>query len=112
MYLLRLASAPVIAAASFSPLAIHEARAQSAGSNDAEIALLKKQLRLMEQRLDALQRQSAANAKAVATANAKADAGAALANANAALPGKGPVRSADAAVLTMPGNRPTFCTAD
>src|SRR5262249_52377376 len=32
--------------------------------------------------------------------------------ANAAMPVKGPTLSPDAALLTMPGNRPTFCTAD
>ena len=38
-----------------------QAQAQSAGGNDAEIALLKQQLRLMEQKLDKLQKQTAAN---------------------------------------------------
>src|SRR4051812_46387840 len=89
-------------------LATSQARAQSSGA-DAEIALLKQQLRLMEQKLDRLQKQTAANT--TAAANAKADAKAAVANANAAIPVKAAVAPSDA-VLTMPGNRPTFCTAD
>ncbi len=91
-------------------LATSPARAQSAGA-DAEIAALKQQLRLMEQKLDKLQKQTAANTMAAANANAKADARIATANANAAHAAKAPVAASDA-VLTMPGNRPTFCTAD
>jgi phosphate-selective porin OprO/OprP len=53
-------------------LTTSQARAQSAGA-DAEIAALKQQLRLMEQKLDKLQKQTAANTAAAATANAKAD---------------------------------------
>ena len=89
-------------------LATSQARAQSSGA-DAEIALLKQQLRLMEQKIDRLQKQTAANT--TAAANAKADAKAAVANANAAIPVKAVVAPSDA-VLTMPGNRPTFCTTD
>ena len=89
-------------------LATSQARAQSSGA-EAEIALLKQQLRLMEQKIDRLQKQTAANT--TAAANAKADAKAAVANANAAIPVKAAVAPSDA-VLTMPGNRPTFCTAD
>jgi phosphate-selective porin OprO/OprP len=107
----QLASAAIIAAISFSTVAIREAQAQSAGSNDAEIAALKQQLRLMEQKLDTLQKQTAANAKAAANANAKADAKASVANVNAAYPVKGAVAPSDV-VVTMPGNRPTICTAD
>jgi phosphate-selective porin OprO/OprP len=88
-----------------------QAHAQSAGGNDAEIALLKQQLRLMEQKLDNLQKQTAANTTAAAKANAKADAKVTVANANAAYPVKGPVAPSDA-VVSMPGNRPTICTAD
>jgi phosphate-selective porin OprO and OprP len=61
-----------------------QAHAQSTGGNDAEIALLKQQLRLMEQKLDNLQKQTAANTAAAAKANAKADAKVTVANANAA----------------------------
>lgn len=88
-----------------------QAHAQSTGSNDAEIALLKQQLRLMEQKLDKLQKQTAANTAAAAKASAKADAKVTVANANAAYPVKGPAAPSDA-VVTMPNNRPTICTAD
>jgi SpoVK/Ycf46/Vps4 family AAA+-type ATPase len=67
----RLASSAIIAATFFSTLTFGEARAQSAASNDAEIAALKQQLHLIEQKLEALQKQTAANAKAAANANAK-----------------------------------------
>ena len=70
---------------------------------DSEIALLQQQLRLMEQKLDKLQSQTAANTAAAAKANAKAEDAkastkATVANANAAIPVKGrdrrrPVRS-------------------
>ena len=46
-------------------LTTSQARAQSAGA-DAEIAALKQQLRLMEQKLDKLQKQTAANTAATA----------------------------------------------
>jgi phosphate-selective porin OprO/OprP len=88
-----------------------QAHAQSAGGNDAEITALKQQLRLMEQKLDKLQRQTTANTTAAANANAKADAKVNVANANAAYPVKGPVASSGV-VVTMPNNRPTICTAD
>ncbi len=94
------------------------AEAQSASGPDAEIALLKQQLRLMEQKLDKLQKQTAANTAAAANANAKVDARAKadvktvnLASANAAYPVKGPVATSGV-VVTMPNNRPTICTAD
>src|SRR4051794_3738849 len=106
-----MSQARLVSAAAISligTLATSQARAQSSGA-DAEIALLKQQLRLMEQKLDRLQKQTAANT--TAAANAKADAKAAVANANAAIPVKAAVAPSDA-VLTMPGNRPTFCTAD
>jgi phosphate-selective porin OprO/OprP len=92
-------------------LAAMPAHAQSAGaSSDAEIALLKQQLRLMEQKIDKLQKQSAANSAAVATTNAKVDAK--VVNANAAYPVKGAPITVAGAVVTMPNNRPTICTAD
>jgi phosphate-selective porin OprO/OprP len=96
------------------------ARAESAGGNDTEIALLKQQLRVLEQKLDRLQKQTTANAEAAADANAKAaranakaaDAKAtSIANVNAAIPVKGPV-GPSGVVVTMPNNRPTICTAD
>jgi phosphate-selective porin OprO/OprP len=93
------------------------AEAQSASGPDAEIALLKQQLKLMEQKLDKLQKQTSANTTAAANANAKAEAVAKaaprLANvtgANAAYPVK-QVAVADA-VVHMPNNRPTICTVD
>jgi len=94
------------------------AEAQSAGGPDAEIALLKQQLKLMEQKLDKLQKQTAANTTAAANANAKAEAVAKseprlvnVASANAAYPVKGPLPAPDA-VVHMPDNRPTICTVD
>ena len=94
-----------------------QANAQSAGSNDSEIAMLRQQLRLMEQKLDKLQRQTAANTAAAANASAKADDAKAsatvrVANANAAYPVKGAVAPPPEATVKMPGNRPTICTAD
>ena len=92
-----------------------QAHAQSAGGNDTEIALLKQQLRLMEQKLEKLEKQTAANTSAAAKANAKADAKAdpkvTVASANAAYPVKGTIAPSDV-VVTMPNNRPTICTAD
>jgi phosphate-selective porin OprO/OprP len=97
------------AAGLIGALVASQANAQS--SNDAEIAALKQQLRLMEQKLDKLQRQTTANT--AAAANAKAEAKVAVANANAAYPTKGPVAPPpNAAVVTMPNNRPTICTED
>jgi phosphate-selective porin OprO and OprP len=89
-------------------LVTSQARAQSSGA-DAEIAALKQQLRLMEQKLDKLQKQTSANT--AAAADAKANAKIAVANANATIPVKGPVAPPEA-IVTMPGNRPTICTAD
>jgi phosphate-selective porin OprO and OprP len=106
-----MSQAKLVSAAAVSliaALSTSEARAQSAGS-DAEIAALKQQLRLMEQKLDKLQKQTTANTAAAANANAKVDAR--VASANAAYPVKGPIAPAEA-VFTMPNNRPTFCTAD
>src|SRR6185437_14279145 len=86
------------------------AQAQSAGNQDAEIALLKQQLRLMEQKLDKLEKQTAVNTTAAAKANAKVDAGISarkaakpvdVADANAAYPLKGPV-APFGAVVSMP----------
>ena len=58
------------AAGLIGALVASQANAQS--SNDAEIAALKQQLRLMEQKLDKLQRQTSANTAAAAKADAKA----------------------------------------
>ncbi len=118
-------TAALCAGALTASLAASPAAAQSA-SNDAEIALLKQQLHLLEQKLDRLEKQSAANAKAAATAKAEAktaQAKTAVATANAAVPANPaiptkadiPVKATVApsdAVVTMPNNRPTICTAD
>src|SRR5215471_17280168 len=93
-----------------SALAASNANAQSAGNSDQEIALLKQQLHLLEQKLDKLQKQTA-NSKAEAKAEARSEARAAVANAQAAVPVKGPV-APSGVVVTMPNNRPTICTAD
>jgi phosphate-selective porin OprO/OprP len=95
----------------FVVAAAGQAHAQSVGNNDAEIAALKQQLRLMEQKLDKLQKQTTASAAAAANANAKADARISAANASGAYPVKGPIAPADV-VVKMPNNRPTICTAD
>jgi phosphate-selective porin OprO and OprP len=95
-----------------SALTASQAQAQSAGGQDNEVALLKAQLKQMEQKLDQLQKQTTANTASAAKANAKVDAKvASLGNLNTAYPVKGPVAKY-AAVVTMPNNRPTICTAD
>lgn len=100
-----------------SVLAASQVHAQSAGNSEQEIALLKQQLHMLEQKLDKLQKQTAANTaaaahtKAEARAEARSEAQAAVANANAALPVKGPAASSGV-VATMPNNRPTICTED
>ena len=95
-------------------LAASPALAQSGGS-DAEIALLKQQLHLLEQKLDRLEKQGAANTRAAASAKEEARAAVASANAaipaKAALPPKGGAVSSEA-VVSMPNNRPTICSAD
>ncbi|OKO90035.1 porin [Bradyrhizobium sp. NAS80.1] len=98
-------------------LAASQAHAQSASNSEQEIALLKQQLKMLEQKLDKLQSQTAANtaatakAKAEAKAEARSEAKAAVASANAAIPVKAPA-PASGVVVTMPNNRPTICTAD
>ena len=87
-----------------------QVRAQSANSADAEIAALKKQLRLMEEKLDRLQKQTAANTAAAAKApNAKAEANAkvAVVNANGVVPVKAPAAPPDA-VVHMPNQNEHF----
>ena len=64
----------------------------------------------MEQKLDRLQKQTAANTTAAAKAR-KAEAKVASPTANAAYPVKGAATPSDA-VVNMPNNRPTICTAD
>ena len=92
----------------FAAMIASRAHAQSTDNNEAEIALLKQQLRSVEQKLDELQKQTVANAHAAAAANARA---ASVAGVNAATPVKGPTAPSDV-VVKLPNNRPTFCTAD
>jgi phosphate-selective porin OprO/OprP len=106
----KLKPATAMAVSLMSVLIASRAQAQSAGA-DTEVAALKAQLRLMEQKLDKLQKQTTANTTAAAKANAKVDANVlSAANASAVHPAKefGPF----APVVRMPNNRPTFCTAD
>ncbi len=49
------------------------AQAQSASGPEAEISLLKQQLQLMQEKLDKLEKQTAANTTAAAKANAKVE---------------------------------------
>jgi phosphate-selective porin OprO and OprP len=111
MRIKRLTCVAIIATISVSTVAITQARAQSSASADTEIAALKRQLLLMQQKLDSLEKQTKANTTAAAKASAKADASAAVANANAAIPVKATAAPSDV-VVSMPGNRPTICTAD
>ena len=74
MHINRLASVAIIAATSFTAITIQEGQAQSAGGSEAEIALLKQQLRLLEQKLDKIQKQTSANTAAAANAKAEAKA--------------------------------------
>jgi len=84
-------------------LASGSAHAQSA--NDEQIAILKQQLRALEKKLDNVQKQT--NTVQKQTASVKES----VANANAAYMPKKAVPFLNA-TLTMPGNRPTFCTSD
>jgi hypothetical protein len=101
-----LASAAILAAASFHPVFFGEARAQSAASNDAEIAALKQQMLLLEKKLDSVQKQNAAKAKAVAHPTEKAETWGGVTSTTM------PANAPSGVVVTMPGNRPTICTAD
>src|SRR5258708_19842068 len=101
-----------IAIGLFGAMIVSRAHAQSTSNENAQIAVLKQQLRSMEQKLDKLQKQTTANTNAAATANAKADARATgAANVNGAIPVKGSIAPSDV-VVTMPNNRPTICTPD
>src|ERR1700754_4794315 len=79
-----------------------QAQAQSAGGQDNEVALLKAQLKQMEQKLDQLQKQTTANTASAAKANAKVDAKvASLGNGlNTPYPVKGPILNSGV-VVTM-----------
>ncbi len=87
---------------------------QAAEGADAEIAALKKQLLMLERKLDKLQKQTETNATVAASANKKAeDAKIKLSavNTNASYPVKGLLPSSGV-VVKMPNNRPTICTED
>jgi len=84
-------------------LASGSAHAQSA--NNDEIALLKQQLRALEKKLDSVQKQTNTVQKQNVSIQQS------VANANASYSPKKAVPFIDA-TLKMPGNRPTFCTAD
>src|SRR5215467_6834133 len=101
-----LAPAAIIAAASIHTVFFGEAQAQSAASNDAEIAALKQQMLLLEKKLDAVQKQNAAKAKAAAQPTEKVDTWGEVTSATI------PTKAPPGVVVTMPGNRPTICTAD
>jgi phosphate-selective porin OprO and OprP len=90
-----------------------QVRAQSASSAETEIAALKKQLRLIEEKLDRLQKQTAAKTVATAKAAAKTEANTKVTDdaANSVVPVKALPPRPDA-IITMPNNRPTICTAD
>jgi phosphate-selective porin OprO/OprP len=88
-----------------------QARAESASSTDAEISALKKQLHLLEKKLDRLQKQTTVNAAPAAKASAKADPKASVVDTNAAIPVKAPI-APTGVIVTMPNNRPTICAAD
>jgi phosphate-selective porin OprO and OprP len=97
-----------IAIALATTFAVSQASAQSASSTDEEIAALKKQLRLLEDKLDRLQKQTAAN---TAAAKTKAEPKISVTNANATIPVKVAAPPPEA-IVKMPHNRPTICTAD
>ena len=89
-----------IALGFIAALAGAEARAE--GSEDAEIAALKRQLQLLEAKLDKLQKQTNARPPTPPRTSAPGP---------YALPAKGPAPPPEAIVL-MPNNRPTICTYD
>jgi phosphate-selective porin OprO/OprP len=66
----------------------------------------------MEEKLDRLQKRTAANTAAADKAKAKTETNAKLSvDANGIVPVKAPAESPDA-IVKMPNNRPTICTAD
>src|SRR5215212_9372051 len=96
----RLVSAKVVALF-YGVLVNSVALAQSAAV-DPEIAALKRQLLLMQQKLDRLEKQTNVTAKAGANVAAVAP--------KAAYAQKGPLPPST--LVKMPNNRPTICTAD
>lgn len=96
---------PALGAVGLVVLGTNVASAQ--GASESEIALLRKQIRALESRLDNVQRENASTARTAAAAKASAE------NAQArAIPTKaGPFLPPDT-IVRMPNNRPTICTAD
>ncbi len=92
-----------------SAVAVCEAQAQPAAGADAEIAELKRQLLLIEKKLDHLEKRTTANT--TAAANAKAGVRIAPSSVSQADPVKEPV-APSGVVVEMPNNRPTICTVD
>jgi phosphate-selective porin OprO and OprP len=97
-----------------------QVRAQSANSAETEIIALKKQLRLLmqenrliEEKLDRLEKRTAAKPVAPAKAAAKGEASTKITavDTNSVVPAKA-LPSRSGAIVTMPNNRPTICTAD
>lgn len=83
-----------------------QVRARSASSTAAEIAALKKQLRLMEEKLDRLQQQTAAKTVAAAKANAKTEANAKVSvDANGVVPIKAPAAPPESSRCRITGRR-------
>jgi phosphate-selective porin OprO and OprP len=108
--MLKLKPATAVVVSLATALITSRAQAQSTGA-DTEVAALKAQLRLLEQKLDRLQKQTAANTTAAAKASARVDANVRDAADTAPIhpaKGFGPFD----AVVRMPNNRPTICTAD
>ena len=99
----------LVTAALSSAVTVGEAQAQPAGGAEAEIAELKRQLHLIEQKLDHLEKRTTGNT--AAAANAKAGARTTPASVTQAYPVKEAV-APSGAVVAMPNNRPTICTAD
>src|SRR5215472_16059436 len=106
-----------VAIALVATFAVTQVRAE--GNQDAEIAALKRQLQLLEQKIDKLEKHN--NARAVAAPKTAAPPPAVAASKTAAPPSttatyaalavKSPAAAPETVVL-MPNNRPTICTAD
>ncbi|MDA9424976.1 OprO/OprP family phosphate-selective porin [Bradyrhizobium sp. CCBAU 53380] len=110
MKISRFFSTAMLAATTLTSASLHSARAAGAGETSAEISSLKRQLHLLEQRLDKLQQGSAAGAtKSKVAANSQATA--ALTTSNGKSAAKAPPLAAGA-LVSMPSNRPTICTDD
>jgi phosphate-selective porin OprO/OprP len=97
------ATQSAVALGFIAALAATEARGE--GNEDAEIAALKRQLQLLEAKLDKLQKQTDARPPAPPRAPA--------AGPYAAVPVKGAAAAPHPdAIVLMPNNRPTICTYD